>query len=95
MHSLTLRDKFMIVIALRTLRRRSEPREWEFEPSSFKVRLRQATCILGGHRWREEGMGVNEADHAYTYRDCDRCGIVAFHCLECDPIWADEDAEEY
>ncbi len=77
--------------AMRAVRMAHEMRLWEYEPTTLRVKIRQAYCILVAHKWLS---GINsdpsgESDCVILAQECLRCGIDRYD--ECLTHSGDED----
>lgn len=65
----------------RAARMALEERDWDFEPSTLQIRLRQAYCILVAHKWVEGMMSDPYADEDDP--DEEGCVLLVSECLRC------------
>lgn len=79
-----LRTYYSTLKALRATRMAQERRDFEFEPRTLRVALRQSYCLLVSHHWLS-GIASDpeqESDCVILTNECLRCGITRYdECL--------------
>lgn len=90
-----VREAVAVWKAKRDDRLAQEVRWFEFEPTTLRVRVREAWCILVAHRWQHGMATGGETGHSWDVRRCLRCGIHAYgQCFECSTEVYDSFHEE-